>query len=112
MFKQEAMEPGKVLITAFWLPNSCSEFFRVSWSPAHTSPIGEIHQWCFVGSQSARLPGSIKNYDLRARDSAIDFKLASPFSKSPPTILSMFMNRHIAFEMKFFSPAMLHVTAV
>src|SRR4051812_28018705 len=50
--------------------------------------------------------------DYFAATCTTDFKLASPFSKSPPTILSMFMNRQNAFEMKLLSPVMLHVTEV
>jgi hypothetical protein len=44
--------------------------------------------------------------------SANDFNAARPFSKSPPTILSMSMNRQNALEIKLFSPVMAHVTAV
>src|SRR5258705_13088627 len=44
--------------------------------------------------------------------STTDFKLAKPFSKSPPTILSMFMNMQNALLMKFLRPVIVHVTAV
>ena len=44
--------------------------------------------------------------------SATDFIRANPFSKSPPTILSMFTTRWTAFAMKLFLPTMLHVTTV
>src|SRR4051794_4177068 len=37
---------------------------------------------------------------------------ASPFSKSPPTILSMFMNMQKPFSMNEWWPYMLHVTSV
>jgi len=42
--------------------------------------------------------------------SATVFICASPFSKSSPTILSMFINMVNPFMTKFFSPDMLHFT--
>jgi len=47
--------------------------------------------------------GAKVNYFLAAASEA-DFKFARPFSKSPPTILSMFMKRQKALEIKFLWP--------
>lgn len=44
--------------------------------------------------------------------SAASFRDARPLSKSPPTILSMFMNRQKALPMKLFVPVMVQVTPV
>src|SRR5687767_10145217 len=46
------------------------------------------------------------------RASAMVFIAASPFSKSAPTILSIFMNMQKALHMKLFSPFMVQVTTV
>src|SRR5690606_41130855 len=40
------------------------------------------------------------------------FRLASPFSKSLPTITSMSMKMHITFEMKVCSPSIVQFTRV
>ena len=57
-----------------------------------------------------RLSAMTRYFRLAA--SATVFNCTRPFSKSPPTILSMFMNMQKAFAMKPFVPYMLHVTAV
>src|SRR5439155_15715191 len=49
---------------------------------------------------------------LAAATSLCCLRLASPFSKSPPTILSMFMNRHMNLDMKFIGPSIAQVTLV
>ena len=69
----------------------------------------EIRQW--LQQQSDTLNYESFDYCLAAV-SATDFICARPFSKSPPTILSMFMKRPNAFPMKLLSPSIVHVTAV
>src|SRR5262249_38363093 len=44
--------------------------------------------------------------------SAMPLRLASPFSNSPPTVVSKFMKRPMAFAMKLFCPSIAHVTLV
>src|SRR2546426_10850307 len=56
-------------------------------------------------------PPSAPHHGLGAA-STTDFNCASPFSKLPPIILSMSMNRWTTLAMKLTLPAMLHVTAV
>src|SRR5579872_2289818 len=67
-------------------------------------------------NHSNQLPDGSSSADFSsdASDAAstTDFNFANPFSNSPPSILSMFMNRQTALLTKFFSPKMLQVTIV
>ena len=78
--------------------------FSLSWPGAHVAPKTEDQRPPFILHPSSC-------YCLDAA-SATDFICARPFSKSPPTILSIFMNRAKAFPMKVLSPDIVHVTPV